>query len=257
MPYCIECGAEVQQGDEFCLSCGAALSDTPVAEGPSPGPTATPSAATTDSSTTPGTTTPQPQGSASDVLSRGWEFLSRNPGAFAVFGIAAVLQLFGNLVGGGVGVLFEVAAGVTVAVGSGVVILGVSRVGAGEKFDLESLVGETFDYLVAAIVAGILWVVLVSIGLMLLIVPGIYLMLRLSFTAQAVFLEGREPVEALRTSWSTTDGHLTVIFGVLAVIVLGSFVLALIPVVGRPLATLAVTPLGIASLTYLYLDVRG
>lgn len=256
MSYCTACGEEVQPADEFCTACGAALTGTAEAEPAAPDQAAAQGVDAVVTRSTPRTVTSEPIAHGSDVLSRAWAFLSGEPAALVVFAVAGGLQLIATVAGGVAGVL-EIVAALTVAVGSGVVIFGVPRVEAGDAFDLGSLVERTIGRIVPAIVAGILWWVLVVIGLVLLVFPGIYLMLRLAFTAQAVFLEERGPVEALRSSWAQTEGNLLVVLVVLGAVVVGSIVLSLIPVVGRPLATLAVTPLGIAGLTYLYLDIQA
>jgi len=57
------------------------------------------------------------------------------------------------------------------------------------------------------IVGSILYSVIVMIGLVLLIVPGIYLAVALFFYNYEIVVEGENAVEALSNSWSLTSGY--------------------------------------------------
>jgi hypothetical protein len=63
---------------------------------------------------------------------------------------------------------------------------------------------------VAVLLAGLA----IALGLTLLILPGIYLAVRLFFVAQAVVIDGARSTDALRRSWSVSDGNWWRIFGV-------------------------------------------
>jgi len=60
----------------------------------------------------------------------------------------------------------------------------------------------------------IILVIVVTIGLIALILPGIYLALRLSLSLPAVWVGDMGPIDALKDSWSRADGHLLTILGV-------------------------------------------
>lgn len=287
MPYCTQCGAEVDPTNSFCTSCGASLDggdDTAGASGAeaaaaseSPGTTASTSqptgqaaTSTADTGAAEDVTAPFQPDTASDgptdLLSRGVSFLLEHPGSFALFGVAGVIQLLAELLGIGstiggasggmfvVALLFDLAAAVVVAVGMGVVIYGIATVGDGEFFDVEALARRSTNQLPAAIIAGLIWSIAVGIGLLFLVLPGIYLMLRFAVTPHLVFLEEAGPVQALQSSWGQTSGHLGTLLGILLAVAIPALILQVVPLVGRALATGVMTPIGIAAVTEFYLD---
>ena len=72
--------------------------------------------------------------------------------------------------------------------------------------------------LVSAIIAGIA----IIVGLLLLVIPGVFLWVRFYLAPPAVIVDDCGPVEALAESWSRTVGNTVTVFGVaLAVVVLG------------------------------------
>lgn len=75
---------------------------------------------------------------------------------------------------------------------------------------------------VDSLLAGIVVKVAVAVGLVLFVLPGLYLAGALAFTRQEVAVEDRGVVEALRASWSRTDGdraELAVLVALLAGVV--------------------------------------
>jgi hypothetical protein len=70
--------------------------------------------------------------------------------------------------------------------------------------------------------------VLLGAGFLLLIVPGIYLSVRLSFVYYALMIENRSTFDALSRSWQLTQGHWWKLFWSLLVLVLAVSVVALI-----------------------------
>ncbi len=67
---------------------------------------------------------------------------------------------------------------------------------------------------VRTVLAHVLWVVLVTAGLLCLVVPGVYVATRLSFTPFLVVDEDMDALEAIRESWRRTEGHAATVFGV-------------------------------------------
>lgn len=63
-----------------------------------------------------------------------------------------------------------------------------------------------------------------AIGLVLLILPGIYVAVRWFFVAQAVVIDEARSTEALRASWRLTDGYWFRTFGVIVLANLVAFV---------------------------------
>ncbi|WP_435102210.1 hypothetical protein [Halarchaeum sp. P4] len=65
---------------------------------------------------------------------------------------------------------------------------------------------------IAAIVAGFV----ILIGIVFLVLPGLYLAIRLRLVAASVMLEDSGPLEALSRSFELTKGHTLTVFGVWA-----------------------------------------
>jgi hypothetical protein len=143
-------------------------------------------------------------------------------------------------------------------------------------------VGESLRYalgrVLPLIVAYLLFVIIFVIGFVLLIVPGIWIGIKLSMIFPAVVFERKGPFGAIGRSWSLTKGNFWRTLGTLIVVFLITFVLQLVlgGVVGGILGasdsgeltvailltlvnliTLALTyPLWAAVTTVLYYDLR-
>ena len=96
------------------------------------------------------------------------------------------------------------------------------RAGASES--LRYALGRMLPLLVAYIV----FLIIVVIGLFLLIVPGIWLAVKLAMVFPAVVFERKGPFSAIGRSWTLTRGHWWRVFGTLAVVFLITFVLQLV-----------------------------
>ncbi|MDR3142147.1 MAG: glycerophosphoryl diester phosphodiesterase membrane domain-containing protein [Tannerellaceae bacterium] len=69
-------------------------------------------------------------------------------------------------------------------------------------------------------VAGLLYCILVFIGTLLLIIPGIYIALRLQFFVQLIVEEDAGIIESLQKSWNITKGQALPLF-LLALVMMG------------------------------------
>jgi len=78
---------------------------------------------------------------------------------------------------------------------------------------------------VMAFLTGIVLAIVVFFGFLFIILPGIFLALKLSLSIPAVWLDDMGPIEALSESWSRTSGHLGTIFLVGLALFLASTVL--------------------------------
>lgn len=138
---------------------------------------------------------------------------------------------------------------------------------------LDSSVGQLFSGVAPVAlplaVAGLIVGVGVSIGFVLLIVPGLFLLTIWAVTAQVVVLEGKGPIQALGRSQELVKGNGWNVLGVaLIVFVLifgASFVAGLVgELLGGGIATailgfvaiVAVAPLGALALSVLYFQLR-
>ena len=133
-------------------------------------------------------------------------------------------------------------------------------------------VRRTVAILLASIVAGLL----IAIGFVLLIVPGIFVLVSLAVVWEALIIEGIGPMESIKRSWRLVSGERWRVFGagllviVLMVIFVGvvSAVIALILASGlgvsggmtgylvQQVASLLTIPLTAALGTVIYLDLR-
>jgi uncharacterized membrane protein len=74
-----------------------------------------------------------------------------------------------------------------------------------------------FRRYVAAAGGMLLYGLAVTVGLVLLVVPGLVAMVRLSFTPYIIVDRELDPLDALRASWAATGGYAWSLFGLLMV----------------------------------------
>ena len=120
--------------------------------------------------------------------------------------------------------LFVLVAPLSALLGSavGVYLVGADRPGSVERGSTNNSLGvRIFLTLLAALVAGLA----VLVGLLLLVLPGLYLFTRLYLVVPAVMLGDDGPLEALSSSWDRTEGNVLTVAGVaLAVFAVSSAV---------------------------------
>jgi uncharacterized membrane protein len=85
-----------------------------------------------------------------------------------------------------------------------------------------------FTYLFATVIYSII----VSIGFALLILPGIYLMVRLNYYAAAIVDEDAGIIESLKRSWQITKGQVMPVLVIFLIIMVLSFIGTLALIVG-------------------------
>lgn len=74
--------------------------------------------------------------------------------------------------------------------------------------------------IVKYVIGNILTSIIVGVGLVLLIVPGIFLAVRLGFTHLLIVDKNMDPIEALKKSWEITSGHTLQLFLLAVVLIL-------------------------------------
>jgi hypothetical protein len=126
-----------------------------------------------------------------------------------------------------------VAAGIAAAFGllSLIVTVGALRIFLGEE--TERLPPEAFTrrigiVLVNVVVGGLVFGLVVGVGFLLLIVPGIFLLVSLVFWTVAVVHEDANFVDGFRRSWELTGGHRLRIFLVGLVLVAVSVLVGIV-----------------------------
>ncbi len=93
---------------------------------------------------------------------------------------------------------------------------------------IDTTIGELYrrtqPFLGALIVAGILAGLAIGIGLILFIVPGLYLLSRWALIVPTIVLEKRSAGEAFARSTKLTEGHRWTVLGVAVIVVVASAV---------------------------------
>ncbi|MFC3958007.1 hypothetical protein ACFOUR_06430 [Halovivax cerinus] len=143
----------------------------------------------------------------------GW--LRENPALILVFLVGTVIVGFGSLIPF-LGALFGILA---------LYINGIAQLVArdelvGETPDIRGAAGEVLGRLLSLVGIWLISSVLIGVGFLFLIIPGIYLALRLSLAPAACVIDGENAFDSLSTSWEVAEGNLLKIFG-LGLIVFG------------------------------------
>jgi hypothetical protein len=87
---------------------------------------------------------------------------------------------------------------------------------------ISELYGRTRPRLPALISAGVLAAIGIGIGLLLLIVPGLYLLVRWALVVPVIVLEGRSAGESFTRSWELVRGHGWSVLGVILLTLVGA-----------------------------------
>jgi hypothetical protein len=95
---------------------------------------------------------------------------------------------------------------------------------------IDTTIGELYrrtqPFLVALVVAGVLAGLGIGIGLLLFIVPGLYLISRWALIVPTIVLEKRSAGEAFKRSSELTEGHRWTVLGVVVVVLIVSVVIS-------------------------------
>lgn len=139
----------------------------------------------------------------------GW--LRDTPALFGVFLLFSLFNAFGqlNVLVSVVGSLLGVAAG-------GIAHCSAAALVADERPSLADHAGTAFGRLIELIVLALAIGIAAGLGAILLILPGIYVGLRLSLALPACIIDDRGIVESLSKSWDVADGNLLKLFGIQA-----------------------------------------
>lgn len=119
----------------------------------------------------------------------------------------------------------------------------------GKRVKLETLYQAVSPYWMRMVLLDLLIVVTVVVGLVLLIIPGIYFALRLSLAPYFLVDKNMEVMDAYKASWDATKGNVMKILGIIGVYLL--MVLPIITIIGA-LATIYFTFMYAAVFAVLY-----
>jgi len=105
-----------------------------------------------------------------------------------------------------------------------------------------SAYGQESRKFIKAFLAGLLYAIVVVIGICLLVIPGIYLALRLQFYIPFIVDEDAGIMESLKRSWAITDKQVTklllVMLAMIGIILLGLILLGIGIFIAAPLTYL-------------------
>ncbi|MFB6284483.1 MAG: glycerophosphoryl diester phosphodiesterase membrane domain-containing protein [Halobacteria archaeon] len=236
MTYCEECGAEISDDSIYCSECGTRV-------GSNDGVT--------------------------DILQWSWRtFTDEASTLVPPYAVLAVLNLVYFLgVAGSMYTpqrdgfdpnfaillfIFSIIMGVIGAVVNTVGFKVASNRLHDRKEDLGSMVRYGIRKLPSLIGAGILSFLIFVAGLIALVIPGLYLGMRLSLTPSSIIIEDKGAVEGMKDSWETAHGNLWTILGVMLVYGTIHGIVQYIPIVGPFAAVLLVLPQLALALGYIY-----
>jgi hypothetical protein len=140
---------------------------------------------------------------------------------------------------------------------------------AGQDLDIEQSYRFGFARLGPILVVSILVGLATLLGLIVLIIPGIYIGVRLAVSTQALVVEGRQGTAAMRRSWDLVGGHwwhaaFTVLLAGLLTEVVNAVITApfgagawFVQAVAAAVATTVTLPYGALVGVLLYLDLRA
>ncbi|GMU74236.1 MAG: hypothetical protein AMXMBFR44_4330 [Candidatus Campbellbacteria bacterium] len=197
--------------------------------------------------------------SIKEMFRASWATFKKNAwmfvGATAVVGVASVVldSLSDNTDG-----LIEAIISVFTAVTLWWLYMGFLRMAltayAGGMLKFEMLFSGRWPMLLQFAIASLLTGIIVAIGIVLLIVPGIIAQMGLLFAALFVVDKGMKGIDAMKASWKLTKGHRWNLFLAFLVLILFNVAGALAFGVGL----LVTVPMSLVALVYLYRELdRG
>ncbi len=107
----------------------------------------------------------------------------------------------------------------------------ISAVYAGAKGSITNAARTAYHRLLYLAATFILFSIIVIIGMVCFIIPGIYLYTRLSLSMPETVVGGKGPIDALKGSWSKTRGNAFPVFLVLLIIFIATSAIALISMI--------------------------
>lgn len=171
-------------------------------------------------------------GSCMDALKVGWDLMARYFWPFLGFSLVCmflriptdhlenIAEASGDDVPGGLWIIsqgYEIFVATPISMGLTWVFLKAAR---SEHFTLSDIFGAFSRNYLHAVGAGVLQSILVGIGLLLLIVPGLYLIVKFSFVEYLIVDRKMGMIEAMKESWHMTDGREGTLFALMGMSIL-------------------------------------
>lgn len=146
--------------------------------------------------------------SIENLLQVGFNLFRKSPGIFIIYSIVAIVALSNPLTG--------ILLGGPVITGYFIVI---HRIRQDRSVEIDGFF-KSFDRFVPLLILNLLIAVIVFLGLLLLILPGIYFAVSYLFAYFFVWFYDVEPTEAVRLSRKMVSGNFTQVF-LLCLVLLG------------------------------------
>ena len=183
--------------------------------------------------------------------------------AIKVYGAATIVSTILALIGG------RIATGATIKIASGAYL--------GEQPDWRASLRFAFSRVGPLLFLTLLSTLAVLAGLVLCVIPGIYLSVAFALDVPVLFLEDKSATQALSRSRQLVEGHwwrtlgllivssllagvvagiLSAIFTIPAALIDSTFVAFLLRAIGTLVATLITTPISAAIALVMYMDLR-
>lgn len=230
MPHCAKCGNEMLETAIFCPACGHPVAQPPTVPQSSIGPA----------------TSALPLG---EYLKKGWDLFKRYPGGFVGFFLLYILiQLVFHLVPL-VGSVASFAVGPALIMGNFIVSAKLLQ-NHTPKFS-DFFLG--FRFFIPLLLTAMIGGALTGIGLLLLIIPGLYLMVSYLFAASLVVDRRLDFWAALELSRRTVQPQWFSFFAFLLLLLLLNLIGAALLVIGL----LVSVPLTGCAVTVAYADLFG
>jgi hypothetical protein len=118
----------------------------------------------------------------------------------------------------------------------------ISAANAGAKASLGRAASQAVKRYLVFLVTTLVVSIAVAIGLILLVIPGIYLAVKLSVAPVEAVVGKKGVVASLQSSWSKTEGNFLAILAVLVVVVIAIWIISV--VLGRILLFAGLSPVG-------------
>jgi hypothetical protein len=215
--YCSNCGEETAEDGKFCGNCGARLDedDSQTDQWGEPASSEGEDAWYEDSEQM-----VIPRKDAFETLGQSAKWLLGFPVLFGAFLVVQILDIVAR-VANPLFALVNLVAGLLVG---GIAYVYAENALRDEPAELGAALDRVVGQILSLIVILIIYAVVVGIGFVLLVLPGIYLGARLILAFPACVLDEQGAFDSLSTSWDVAGG---VVLKLLAI-----FILSILPAVG-------------------------
>ena len=161
-----------------------------------------------------GPSEPLPRLGALDTVSEAFSWALSVPILLGAFLVASIVSSLGPVVPG----LGLVGNLLTLFVG-GVAFIYTARITAGDQpegtvEEFGDTFSEVFSVALSLVGAALAYGIVVVLGLLLFIIPGIYLGARLSLALPAIVLDGESAIDGLSRSWDVAEGNVLKLVGI-------------------------------------------